>query len=257
MTLAEHFYSLKYGYVADAKHYEEVEVEMQNGTTYTRNQLVGSDKDDKPLDIKATKKQIDELPSLNVNKGAEQLSKEELKDIYKALSDGENETDGRKVTFVNSAFGKIIGHGNEMIKTIIPYLKKIYDKSIPLHDSNYVSQNKRADGSVHKEHDNFIGYHNYLGKIIVDNEEYYVRFTVQETKSSKAERNQFHDVFVSDIELYKNKTASSRNLPDNNRATDEPSGLDKILKQVLQKVNENETHDTLEDLFKALKAERL
>lgn len=247
MTLERQFKSLKqYGYVVDNKRYEEVKVEMKNGTTYTRRQLVGSDKDEKSFDIKATKKQIDELPSMDVPKGAEQLSNSELKSIYKALPDGENETDGRKVAFVNSSFGKIIGHGNEMIKTIIPYLKKIYDKSIPLHDSNYVSQNKRADGSAHKEHDNFKGYHNYLGEIKADGEEYYVRFTLQETKSAKEERNQFHDVFVSDIELYKNKTAGSRNLPDNNRATDEPRGLDKILNEVLEKVNENPTHDTSE-----------
>ena len=46
MTLREQFESLKqYGYICDAKHYEEIEVH-RNGKTFKRRQLVGSDKGD-------------------------------------------------------------------------------------------------------------------------------------------------------------------------------------------------------------------
>ena len=261
MTLQEQFESIKtYGYILDAKHYEDITV-TRAGKTFTRRQLVGSDRDDsdkKKFDIKATKEQIENLKSMPVTSGAEKLSREELKSVYNSLKDGENQTDGRKAVFVHGTFGKLIGHGNEKIKTVIPYLTDIYNKSIPLYDSNYVSQNKRADGSEHKEHDNFKGYHNYLGKVKIDGDEYYVRFTLQETKSKKEDRNQFHDLFVSDVELYKNKATSSRNLPDNNRATDEHRGLDKILNEVLSKVNEKETtEDSLESIFEMIKGGRL
>lgn len=45
MTLQDQFESLKqYGYVLDAKHYEDITVK-RNGKTFTRRQLVGSDKE--------------------------------------------------------------------------------------------------------------------------------------------------------------------------------------------------------------------
>lgn len=47
MTLESIYLHIKIpGYVADGKHYEDVEVTLSNGTTYTRRQLVGSDKED-------------------------------------------------------------------------------------------------------------------------------------------------------------------------------------------------------------------
>lgn len=220
--------------------------------------VVGSEEDkikeESKYTIKATKADIDNLQSISVEKGGEQLPVKKLETIYKNLPDGHNKKDGCAVEFVHSSFGKIVGHGNELIKTVIPYLTDIFNNSIPLHDSNYRSEKLRRDGSTHKEHDNFKGYHNYLGKVKIDNEEYFVRFTLQETTSKKAQRNQFHDLFVSDVELYKNKTAGSRNLPDNNRTTDEPRGLDKILNEVLEKVNKNQTHDhSLIDLWQMMK----
>ena len=46
MTLMELFNRFKQsGYILDAKHYEEIEVHLSNGTTYKRKQLVGSDKE--------------------------------------------------------------------------------------------------------------------------------------------------------------------------------------------------------------------
>lgn len=47
--------------------------------------------------------------------------------------------------------------------------------------------------------------------------------------------NQFHDVFVSDIELYDEKAVNSRNLSDNNRATDEQNAYDKIVQALYEK----------------------
>ena len=220
----------------------------------------GGGSNSRKFEIKATKEQIENLQPIAIMQGAEKLSKDELKAIYKGLPDGQNKMDGCKVKFVNSSFGKIIGHGNKEINKIIPQLSDIFNSSIPLHDSNYVSQNQRADGSFHKEHNNFIGYHNYLGKINDLDTEYYVRFTIQETKSNANERNQFHDVFVSDIELYKN-TASSRNLSDNNRATDKQSGVDEILAQILFEVNQKDTRDcasvnSIDSLFDMIKSRR-
>ena len=247
MTLSELFFCVKEsGYVGDAD-FKEADHPRDEGGRFTETEN-GSNRH---FDIKATKEQIENLQSVAIMQGAEKLSKDELKAIYKALPDGQNKIDGRKVKFVNSSFGKIVGHGNAEIKKIIPQLAEIFNCSIPLHDSNYVSQNQRADGSFHKVHNNFIGYHNYLGKIKDAGNEYYVRFTIQEL-NTKEKENQFHDVFVSDIELYK-KSDILCNLSDNNRATIKISPYDSILADVFYVVNNKTFDNSLSGLFEMLK----
>ena len=202
-----------------------------------------------PLNIKATKQQLDNLQEIALK--PHNFSEEQLKNIYKELPPGENKKDGTKAEFVNTSFGKIIRHNNPMIKKIIPQLKEIFDNSIPLYDSNYISTGTRGDGSKHKEHSNFEGYHNYLGKVTDGKDEYYVRMTLQElhTKPGKPAKNQFHSAFVSDIQLYKKEAANHRKHLDNNQATN-GRGVDLILAQALNKINSNITSDGFITLVK-------
>ncbi|MBR5436615.1 MAG: hypothetical protein IK120_07095 [Muribaculaceae bacterium] len=58
----------------------------------------------------------------------------------------------------------------------------------------------RKDGTTHKEHRNFTGYGQYVGKAIINGQEEYVRFTVRIQRN----QNGVHNVFVTDIDLYEN-----------------------------------------------------
>lgn len=69
MSIAAMFESVKrYGYVADAKEYRNVDVHLANGTVYTRRQLCGSDETDKAgVPIKEMKS-VDDIPDEEFSK---------------------------------------------------------------------------------------------------------------------------------------------------------------------------------------------
>jgi N12 class adenine-specific DNA methylase len=133
------------------------------------------------------------------------LSEDELFESYKKLGNGKNRFDNREVRFVNSTFGKIIRHKGIDTKQIITQLKDIFDNSVPI----YFEAEHSKEG--HKKHPNFIGYHNYVGKITLERKEYYVRFTVQEekTRSKNYNPNQLHSTFISNVEFYKKESTLS------------------------------------------------
>ena len=63
MSIAAMFESVKrYGYVADAKEYRDVDVHLANGTVYTRRQLCGSDETDKAGAPIKEIKSVDDIP---------------------------------------------------------------------------------------------------------------------------------------------------------------------------------------------------
>ena len=87
---------------------------------------------------------------------------------------------------------------------IIPQLKEIFDESVPLNFELEQEQKNRADGTPHKKHWNFVGYHNYLGKFKDGEKDYFVRFTVPEEKTRKKDyiAKSLHSTFISDIKIY-------------------------------------------------------
>ena len=134
------------------------------------------------------------------------------KAAYLALENGRNRRDGRIVRFVNSTYGKIIRHKGYDTARIIPQLKEIFDASIPIGFQPERPQPMRPDGTIHKKHPNFVGYHNYLGKIADADGVYYVRFTIQEERTRNKEYipNSLHSTFVSNVEIYKTDGSLSR-----------------------------------------------
>jgi hypothetical protein len=122
-----------------------------------------------------------------------------VRDAYSQLADGENVYDRRKVRFVMSTLGKILRHKGYPAERIVHQLKDIYDNAVPIG----FQEEQAREG--HKKHPNFVGYHNYVGKIADGGREYYVRITVQEerTRSKTYNPNAVHSTFVSDVELYK------------------------------------------------------
>ena len=154
---------------------------------------------------------------------------EDIRTIYGHLENGINENDGLEVRFVNSTLGKILRHKGFNTALIIPQLKQIYDKSVPLGFQIERQQPPKADGRPHKTHTNFIGYHNYLGKISLNGKEYYVRFTVQELNTHKKDfvPNEMHSTYVSDVEIINADLNAPVNSQIINRATDEQIGVKK------------------------------
>ena len=78
-----------------------------------------------------------------------------------------------------------------MIFRTVPQFKQLAATAIHAYSE---SERSPAKGSIIKE------FHNYVSKAVVDGDEYFVRFTVQELKDS---RNQLHNAFVSDAEIVK------------------------------------------------------
>lgn len=128
----------------------------------------------------------------------------DAKVAYSALENGMNALDGREVRFVNSTLGKILRHRGYDTSRLVPHLKEVFDAAIPIGFEAERAMPARGDGTPHKEHRNFVGYHNYLGKIADGGRTYFVRFTVQElrTRSKSFVPNELHSTFVSDVDLY-------------------------------------------------------
>lgn len=281
MTLIKQFESIKrYGYVCDAEpgdisHWDSDDKDHRKQPD-GKWPVVGSEEDkigkeavevgknDKPpITVKTNESALKKIPTIKVK--PHNYTDEQVKQIYKDLPDGVNKRDGTRVEFVHSSYGKIVGHQGYDIKKIIPQLKEIYDNSEPIYDSNYRITESRSDGSKHKEHHNFKGYHNYLGKIEDDTGTYYVRFTTQELKSPKPNvaNNQFHNAFVSNIELYKDEATEGRTHSDMYREAHTSRGYDKMLAQFFDDVKKNKTtYDTSEvkslaEMFERIKGGRL
>ncbi|MDR3118284.1 MAG: hypothetical protein LBU44_02515, partial [Mediterranea sp.] len=201
---------------------------------------------------------IEDLAAIGIK--PHNLSNEQLYEAYKNLGDGKNKYDNREVRFVNDTYGKITRNKGLDVKQIIPQLKDVFNHSVPI----YSEQEQQRDG--HKPHNNFVGYHNYLGKIEIDGKDYYVRFTVQEVnaKPQTIKRgfvpNELHSTFVSDVEIYKNSaiapvpsglltrprqpqsgiTKTANNLTDaaTNGAKDVSGVIDTKLQQFFEKARE-------------------
>lgn len=112
------------------------------------------------------------------------------------------EKDGATVEFYNSAFGKA-WHGEDcLFGKIIPKIREIFKSSVLAYsETDNLGGKLKPDGTIHKKHPNIKAFHNYVGKVIIGNKPYYVRFTVQERTDAKQGT---HNFFVSDISLYNN-----------------------------------------------------
>lgn len=76
------------------------------------------------------------------------------------------------------------------------------------------------EGTIHKGHPNIQSYDNYVGKVSMNGEEYYVRFTVTNQSSESG----IHSYFVSNVELYE-KTADSLSQPITTRTRGTINGI--------------------------------
>lgn len=120
------------------------------------------------------------------------MLKEQAADIFSRIQPVNNKNDGRIISFVKHGFKKIVRHKEkELIYRIIPNLDKIAVNALPIY-----SEMERDT----QKHANIDQYYNYLAKVNLDGNRYYVRLT---TQALKDRRNELHNVFISDIEITK------------------------------------------------------
>ena len=160
---------------------------------------------------------IENLQPIGVdNKG---LSRERAEEEYKKIGTSKtNRYDNRRIEFVNNAFGKIARHKNSaLILDIIPQLNDLFESAIPI----YFEEEREPLKST-----NIVGSRNYLGKVRVNDEDYYVRITAQELTPSwkqneKQGKSNFHNMAVSDIAIYDESgssvTAKDYSIDNDNR----------------------------------------
>ena len=160
---------------------------------------------------------IENLQPIDVdNKG---LSRERAEEEYKKIGTSKtNRYDNRRIEFVNNAFGKIARHKNSaLILDIIPQLNDLFESAIPI----YFEEEREPLKST-----NIVGSRNYLGKVRVNDEDYYVRITAQELTPSwkqneKQGKSNFHNMAVSDIAIYDESgssvTAKDYSIDNDNR----------------------------------------
>ena len=148
------------------------------------------------------------------------VDKEDAKRQYSAIDKVTNKETGVEVEFYNSAFKKVHKSGGLFEKSI-PALKKAFEESVFAYSEvdNRGGQ-VRPDGTVHKTHNNILNFYNYIGKVIVDGRECYVRFIVQE----EIKRTGLHSSFVSNVEVYENPT-DRRTIPITSRGTTDFLGV--------------------------------
>lgn len=125
-------------------------------------------------------------------------SKEELKRVYANLPAVEK--DGRQIHFYHSAFGKNYRPDGNFAK-VIPQLDAILDSSkFAYSEMERGGGEIRRDGTTHKQHTDIVSRDNYVGKALIDGEEYFVRFNVQNKKKESG----VHSTMVTSVDVYKN-----------------------------------------------------
>lgn len=133
-------------------------------------------------------------------------SKEELKRLYSTLPSVEK--DGRMIEFYHSAFGKNYRPDGTFAK-IIPSLDAILESSkFAYSEMERGGGEVRRDGSTHKRHSDIVSRDNYVGKALIQGEEYFVRFNVQNKKKESG----VHSTMVTSVDVYEN-TSTTEAIP--------------------------------------------
>ncbi|MDR1277415.1 MAG: hypothetical protein LBK02_01545, partial [Treponema sp.] len=118
----------------------------------------------------------------------------------------ENIHDERIAEFPIGSIGKIINNKGFDVSRIIDDLPKLYKESLLAWSEPEI----KKEG--HKFHPNISEYHQYVNKFTDGTDEYFIRFTITETKAKtkSARKNLIHSTAISDVSIYKNGDDSQR-----------------------------------------------
>ena len=174
------------------------------------------------------------IPEKQLQKG------ETYESVYKSIGDVKNNSDGITARFFNSTYKKIAIEGMPSEK-VVPMLKDCFEQSVFAYSEpdNKAGQ-VRTNGTVHKAHPNISEYRNYVGKVIIGGQEYYVRFIVQVQPGQTG----LHAYDVTNIDIYKN-TAGSLSVANNHGSRVTTSGKpDAKLQQFFESATEAEKNSS-------------
>ncbi len=131
------------------------------------------------------------------------MARTELETVYKNLP---AVTKGNiTISFYRSAFDKNYRE-NGLFAAAVPVLDRVLNNAILAYrEIDNRAGELRKDGTTHKQHRNIESYDNYVGKVQINGNKYYVRFTVTNEKSEHG----VHSQFVSNVELYNNSTKNA------------------------------------------------
>ncbi len=161
----------------------------------------GNGEETRLMSVDERKERIEQINKISPERVEDKpTTRKEARSAYAELKPVEK--DGATVEFYNSAFGKA-WHGEDcLFGKIIPKIREIFKSSVLAYsETDNLGGKQKPDGTIHKKHPNIKAFHNYVGKVIIGNKPYYVRFTVQEGTDAKQGT---HNFFVSDISLYNN-----------------------------------------------------
>jgi hypothetical protein len=130
------------------------------------------------------------------------LSQKDAEDMARSFGLMENENDGRVARLPVESVGKIIKHKGYPTAQIFSEVPQLYETALPAWSE---SEEVRKG---HKAHNNIAAYHNYVNKFGDGTGEYFIRFTVSESKLGRNRRsntaeNMIHSTSISNVEIYK------------------------------------------------------
>lgn len=168
------------------------------------------------------------------------MSREELFAIYKSLPTVNK--DGNKIRFLRTAFGKNYKEGG-LFAQISPRLNDVLSSAVLAYsEKDSLGGTTRPDGKKHKAHPNVLSFDNYVNKVSIENCEYYVRMTVQNTVDNTTG---LHSCFVSDIDLYENTAMGRTDSAISRRPNDSFSGIvDAKLQQFFERASSVESKNS-------------
>lgn len=173
-----------------------------------------------------------------------EMSKEELRQIYNALPDAVK--DGRSISFYHSAFKKNYKEGG-LFAQVLPKLNEILKGSVFAYsEKDNRGGEVRPDGTVHKYHPNANAFDNYVGKVEIDGKEYYVRITVQEQQGQVGT----HSFFVTSVDVYE-KPVNGLSVPNfPSGESDHQRVVDAKLRQFFDEARREDKASEEEDLYR-------
>lgn len=194
------------------------------------------------LPIRERAKAIAHLKPVLVERN--EMSKEELRQIYNALPDAVK--DGRSISFFHSAFKKNYKEGG-LFAQVLPKLNEILKGSVFAYsEKDNRGGEVRPDGTVHKYHPNANAFDNYVGKVEIDGKEYYVRITVQEQQGQVGT----HSFFVTSVDVYE-KPVNGLSVPNfPSGESDHQRIVDAKLRQFFDEARREDKASEEEDLYR-------
>lgn len=142
--------------------------------------------------FRMSKAELDALPAVQISVTDAVKDKHDLKDIFRAFGEVENQNDKRKVIFPTGRAGKIGARERQFAMKF----GELFKRAILLFDEPV----ENWDG--HKIRPNTARYHHYVNRAELDGTPYYVRFSIFDQNPNGEPKGTVHETLVSEVAVY-------------------------------------------------------